>query len=284
MPTVLLATCRAKPDLTPSDAVLAAALRARGAEVGAVPWDRLSPGAIGGATLCLRSTWDYHLRAAEFRRWVEQVGATAGALWNPAATVVANIDKAYLRVLAARGVSIPPTIWVEPGEDLDPAALVREAGWERGVLKPRISATAHGTVLVPAGAPVDPELVAPTRAAGGLLQAFMPEVVERGEVSLVFIVGACTHAVRKRARTGDFRVQHDFGGTATREAVAPGLERFGRQVLEASGATWLYARVDLVETADGPVLMELELIEPDLFLDQAPEAAERLAEGLRGAD
>lgn len=284
MPTVLLATCHAKPDLTPSDAVLAGALRARGAEVGAVPWDRLSPDAVKGATLCLRSTWDYHHRSDEFRGWITSLQSAGTSVRNPAETVLANMDKRYLAGLAEVGIAIPPTIWLEPGEHFDPMALLGEAGWDRGVLKPRISATAHGTVLVTAGAPVDRDLVGPAQVAGGLLQAFIPEVVEFGEVSLVFIAGVCTHAVRKRARTGDFRVQHDFGGTATREAVAPGLERFGHQVLEASGATWLYARVDLVETADGPVLMELELIEPDLFLDQAPEAAERLAEGLLGAD
>lgn len=284
MPTILLATCASKPDLTPSDAALAAALGSRGAEVRAAPWDQLSPSTIGGATVCLRSTWDYHHRPDEFRRWIRSLQTAGVSLWNPAETILANMDKRYLADLAKASIAIPPTIWLEPGERFDPALLLRDAGWARGVLKPRISATAHGTVLVTLATPVDTADLAPIHATGGLLQRFMPEVVERGEVSLVFIAGACTHAVRKRARAGDFRVQHDFGGTATREAADPVLEQFGRRALDATGLPWLYARVDLVETDSGPVLMEVELIEPDLFLDQAPEAAERLAEGLLAAD
>lgn len=279
-PPILLATCSSRPDLTASDAVLASALRSRGAEVRVAPWDQVSPATIDAATVCLRSTWDYHCRPDEFRRWITSLQAAGVSLWNPAETVLANMDKRYLAGLAEAGIAIPPTVWLEPGADVDPAALLREAGWDRGVLKPRISATAHGTLLVSRDSSVEPADLAPVSAAGGLLQRFVPEVVEGGEVSLVFIAGTCSHAVRKRPRAGDFRVQHDFGGTASREAVDPALVRFGRRALEASGLAWLYARVDVVETTDGPLLMELELIEPDLFLDQAPEAAERLAEGL----
>ncbi len=282
-PSVLLATCSSKPDLTPSDAVLAAAIRAAGAQVRVEPWDRIAPGTLLDTAICLRSTWDYHHRPDEFRNWIRLLQAGGAALWNPAETVLANIDKRYLAGLAEAGIAIPPTIWLDPGDEFDPAELLRDAGWHRGVLKPRISATAHGTMLVTPETSVEPADLAPIRASGGLLQRFVPEVVERGEVSLIFIAGACTHAVRKRARDGEFRVQHDFGGSATREAVDPGLERFGRQALAASGLTWLYARVDVVETGAGPLLMELELIEPDLFLDQAPEAAARLGQSLLAA-
>lgn len=259
---------------------MAAAIRSRGAGVRVEPWDRIASGTLRDTTVCLRSTWDYHHRADEFRSWILSLGAAGVSLWNPPDTIMANMDKRYLANLAEVGIVVPPTIWLEPGEEFDPVALLRGTGWGRGVLKPRISATAHGTVLVAADTGAQTADLAPIRATGGLLQRFLPEVVERGEVSLVFVADVCTHAVRKRARAGDFRVQYDFGGSATREAVDPGLERFGRQALEASGLAWLYARVDVVETASGPVLMELELIEPDLFLDQAPEAGDRLAEGL----
>lgn len=280
---VLLVTCSSKPDLTASDAVLAAAIRSGGGEIRVEPWDGIAADTLGDITVCLRSTWDYHHRPDEFRTWIRSLQAAGASLWNPAETVLANIDKRYLADLAELGIAIPPTIWLEPGVDVDPAALLRQAGWERGVLKPRISATAHGTVLVGSDSTGDPVDLDPIRAAGGLLQCFVPEVVERGEVSLVFIAGICTHAVRKRARVGDFRVQLDFGGTAMREGVDRELERFGHRALETFGRAWLYARVDVVETVSGPMLMELELIEPDLFLDQAPEAAERLGQSLVGA-
>jgi glutathione synthase/RimK-type ligase-like ATP-grasp enzyme len=96
----------------------------------------------------------------------------------------------------------------------------------------------------------------------------------------MFVDGAFTHAVRKRPAPGDFRVQRDFGGRIEPLVPPPGLRAFADGVLAAVAHAWIYARVDVVDTARGPVLMELELIEPDLFLALAPEAAERLASAL----
>ena len=110
------------------------------------------------------------------------------------------------------------------------------------------------------------------------MQAFVPEVESRGEISLVYLDGTFSHAVRKRPASGDFRVQRDFGGSL--EAMTPSepVLAFGDGVLAAVTRPWLYARVDLVEAGGGPVLMELELIEPDLFL--TPAGAARLAAAL----
>lgn len=277
---VVLATCRPKPALTPGDALLADALGRLGATVVAAPWDAVDPAREPGV-VCLRSTWDYHLRWDEFRAWV---GAfeDRGRLWNPAATVLWNADKGYLRDLAAAGVALPRTRWVEPGRRPDVAALLEEWGATRAVLKPRVSATAYGTHLVPPEATLEEGDWAALERSGCLLQEFVPEIRTRGEVSLVFLAGGFSHAVRKRARQGDFRVQGDFGGSL--EAVDPGDApvEFGERVLAAAGRPWLYARVDLVETGSGPVLMELELIEPDLFL--TPDAAARLARELVGRE
>ena len=274
---VALATCRSKPVLTPGDELLEAALRHAGASVDTTPWDAITPAAGGPDLVCLRSTWDYHLRWPEFREWVNGF-AGATRLWNPAATVLWNADKRYLRDLADAGISLPRTRWFEPGERPDTDRTLREWGVPRGVLKPRVSATAYGTHVVEPGGELGDDEWAPLERWGSLLQAFVPEIRTRGEVSLVFLDRAFSHAALKRPRAGDFRVQTDFGGTL--EPLVPGtsIVEFGERVLDAAGRAWLYARVDLVDTGHGPVLMELELIEPDLFL--TPAAAERLACGL----
>jgi hypothetical protein len=278
---ITLATCRTKPGLTHSDGLLAEALERRGVAVRVCPWDAIIPGGTGGP-VCLRSTWDYHLRAGEFLGWVAGFDGAADLLWNPPALVRWNADKIYLRELESAGIAIPSTIWLAPQERPDLPALLEARGWPQGVLKPRVSATAHGTHLVSSSdrlGDAEWETLAP---GGALLQRFLPEIRTAGEVSLVFLAGRLSHAARKLPGGGDFRVQTDFGGSAIRIRPSRALRRFGERVLACVDSPWLYARVDLVETAAGPVLMELELIEPDLFFNLAPPSADLLAAALLG--
>jgi hypothetical protein len=274
---IVLATCRAKPALTPSDCLLAAALEKADATVVAVPWEAVDPASVAGS-VCLRSTWDYHQRWDEFRRWLAGFDGRQGGLWNPLGTVVWNADKRYLRELEAAGIALPRTRWYEPGERADWAGVLRGWSLARAVLKPRISASAVGTYLVGSGhAPSEKEW-RPLEASGSLLQEFIPEVGPRGEISLVYLDGAYTHAVRTWPAEGDFRVQERFGGRLERVTPPADVLGFGDAVLAAVTHPWVYARVDLVEAGRGPVLMELELIEPDLFL--TPDAAGRMAAAL----
>lgn len=274
---VQFATCRHLPDLTASDAILRSALEARGATVSAAPWDLMQLEA--GSLVCPRSTWDYYLHWPEFRDWITALAERLGATWNPPETLLWNGDKIYLRELEAAGVALPRTRWFEPGERPDHTALAEVCDGGKAVLKPRISGTAYATFVVGP----DTELAAPQwrplEQWGSLLQAFVPEIAG-GEISLIFVAGVFTHAVLKRPAPGEFRVQNDHGGTI--EPLAPGhdLVAFAERALAAANRPWLYARVDVVETASGPLLMELEMLEPDLFFTQAPAAAERLADAL----
>lgn len=275
---IVLATCRSKPALTSSDALLARELERAGATVVAAPWDAVIPARDEPGAVCLRSTWDYHRRWTEFRAWIAGFADRTGGLWNPAETVLWNADKLYLRDLGQAGIALPRTRWFEPGERPDCDAVLREWKLTRAVLKPRISATAFGTYVVSAGRTLSDEEWKPLEGSGGLLQAFVPEVESWGEISLVYLDEAFSHAVRKRPADGDFRVQGDFGGSVEGVTPSRSVRGFGDAVLAAVSRPWLYARVDLVEAQRGPVLMELELIEPDLFLD--PAAAARLAAAL----
>jgi glutathione synthase/RimK-type ligase-like ATP-grasp enzyme len=279
-PRVLLATYQKLADLTPSDRILAASLKARGVDAEPALWDAIDPHAQNGAMVCLRSTWDYFKRFDQFRPWIEAFRARPGTLWNPVETVLWNADKIYLRDVEARGVPMPVTHWFEPGVRVDLPRLLADAGWDQAVLKPRVSGGAWGTYRVNAATRLSDDEWAPILASGAIVQEYIAEVATRGEMSLLYFDGKFSHAARKTTAPGDFRVQLEFGGRYERAEVSATLAEAGLRWLAAAGHPWIYARVDLVERDSGPVLMELELIEPELFFAVAPECADTFAEVL----
>ena len=276
---LVFATCDQQPLTTADDQVLADALTARGVEVTPIPWTELDPYMVLDAPpILLRSTWDYHRVPTMFRSWLLSLEDSGRATWNPPAVAGQNIDKAYLKELEAAGIAIPRTRWLDRIDSESISAAMADAGWDRAVLKPRIAATAYGTFLVDRDTPLSNEDLHPSRSSGALLQEFIPEVVERGEVSIVYFGGVFSHAVVKRARTGEFRVQKDFGGHVEQITPSAALLAFANTVITSVPADCLYTRVDVVDTARGPLLMELELIEPELYFSIVPESASRLAD------
>lgn len=299
MPRIALATHAAAPGITADDALLAEALRARGATADAVPWDDPAADWSSYALVVVRSTWDYHLRAAEFERWIGALEQRRVPLMNPPAVLRWNGNKRYLLELEQRGVAIVPTeVLAADDPRASPGALratLERNGWTDAVVKPVVSASGHGTwrtSLATAGA--DEGRFAALRAsspAGVLVQPFVPEIVTDGEWSLVFIGGRFSHAAIKRARAGEFRVQSEHGGSYAPATAPPSLVADAERAVVAaaacagvSAADVVYARVDGVATphADGArlLLMELECLEPNLFFLQAPAGAERMADAL----
>lgn len=276
---IVFATCEHQPLITRDDQRLADALVARGVDVTPIPWTELDPyGLLDSPPILLRSTWDYHRVPTMFRSWLEALEDAGRATWNPPPVARGNVDKIYLQGLAAAGIAIPKTRWLDR---IDAASLDRvlaEESWTRAVLKPRIAATAYGTFLIEPGTSLSDDDFHPARASGALLQEVIPEIVDRGETSLVYFDGSFSHAVLKRAQDGEFRVQQDFGGRVEATTPSPALLAFADQVMASMPAECLYARVDVVESARGPLLMELELIEPELYFLHVPESADRLAD------
>ena len=185
-------------------------------------------------------------------------------LWNPVALVRWNAHKRYLLDLEARGVAIVPTVLVERGEAVSLEDLLRQRGWPEAVVKPAVSINAHGTFRAVAGEGED-RFQALVARADALVQPFVPEVLEEGEHSFVFLGETLALTVLKRAAPGDFRVQKDHGGSATRVFPGAGLEARARAVVDAIEGPWLYARVDAVRRGDELLVMELEAIEPELL-------------------
>jgi glutathione synthase/RimK-type ligase-like ATP-grasp enzyme len=281
--TIALATSAALPGLAPDDRLLLRALRARGLAADPVVWeDRLYD--WSAAALCvIRSAWDYAYRRQEFLAWVERVAA-AMPLWNPAPVVVWNTHKRYLVDLAARGVPTVPTRVLSAGSRTTVRALRADTGWQDLVLKAAVAQTGRYLMRLTADREAEGQrhLDRLLPSEDMLAQPFLSGVTREGETSLVYVDGAFSHAAHKQPAAGDFRVHDDYDGSL--QAVRPSVTQLevAGAALAAVGAPVLYARVDLVPGSDGPVVMELELVEPDLYLATAPGAAERLAAAIAG--
>ena len=275
---IVFATCDHQPLITADDQLLADALEARGVRVTPIPWTELDPNAVLDAPpILLRSTWDYHRVPTLFRSWLHALEDSGRQMFNPPSVVRGNVDKIYLRELETAGIAIPRTRWVEGIDTASIERVLLEESWTKAVLKPRIAATAYGTFLVERGTSLSDDQLLPARSSGAMLQEVVPEVVDRGETSLVFLGGVFSHAVVKRAKPGDFRVQKDFGGQVEATTPPATMLAFAGDVMRHVPSTCIFARVDVVEAGRGPILMELELIEPELYFLIAPEAAHHFA-------
>jgi glutathione synthase/RimK-type ligase-like ATP-grasp enzyme len=199
---------------------------------------------------------------------------------NPPQLLRWNSDKAYLAELGGKGIASVPTLEVDHLNEAALTAAHAVLGSEQLVIKPPVSAAAFGTYRLGPGEPV------PTEVHGQrmLVQPWLGAVVEEGEYSLILFGGRYSHCVAKRPKAGDFRVQPDHGGTTEPVALPDGALALAEAALAAAAAAATYARVDLIRGNDGALqLMELELIEPALFLHCVPEAKGHFAEAILAA-
>jgi hypothetical protein len=270
---VAIATCAAKPEPDPDEELLARALARAGAEPRVLAWD--DPGARwDDVDLCvLRSTWNYPQRPEAFRAWIDRVAATT-RLYNPREIVTGNLHKGYLLELAARGVPAVETALVPRGAAPGLADLLAERGWTGAVVKPAVSAASFGTWRIGQAdaAAAQPRFAADVAARDTLVQPYMRAVEGEGERALVWIDGALTHAIGKRPR---FAGEHEQTSTAL--AIADDERRVAEAAVAPFVEQLLYARIDVVrDDAGTPRVMELELIEPSLYLQESPPALARL--------
>ena len=272
-----LAVSRATLAGVADTAVLLDAAAALG--VPARPIDWRADGWEWADVVLLHTPWDYTDDPQAFTGWLAAL-AERTRVWNPYASIAGNMHKSYLLELADAGVPLPRTRLLRSGRPVDLAELQAAFGDTEVVVKPAVGAGGRrltrlprvadlgaGPLLDPAGAPAEDLVV----------QAFVP-TIGQGEHSLVMIAGEPSHLVRKVPAAGEFRVQASYGGTellvepdATAARVA--------ELLRARVADLAYARIDYVLDEDGgPLVMELELTEPDLFLRHCPDAARALVE------
>jgi glutathione synthase/RimK-type ligase-like ATP-grasp enzyme len=271
------------PGLSLDDRHLLAALRARGLDATPVVWEDRYVDCQSNDLILVRSVWDYAYRWRQFLAWTRAM-ANLTRFHNSAEIIGWNLHKRYLNDLGAREVAVVPTLVFEPPDQVELDQVISAQGWDDAILKPAIGAAGRWVTRFRAG---EGALTA-ERARhllnheDVLLQPFLPGVLERGELSVVFIDGEPTHAVRKRAASADeLRVHDDFGGLV--EPVEPTVdeEQLARAAMAAVEGEPLYGRVDIIEGPERqPLVSELELIEPELFFRFSQPAVDRMCDAL----
>ncbi len=258
--------------------VEAAILRQVGIEVVPLVWTGIGEVAEFDLVMPLVA-WGYNL---DYPRWLALLDRAQAERWpmaNPPALLRWNGDKAYLRELSAKGVPTVPTVEVDHLTSASLSAAAARFGASELVVKPPISGAAHGTYRLKVGDPI------PVDVAGRrmMVQPFQPSIAD-GEYSLMMFGGKFSHAVLKTPVAGDFRVQPHLGGIDTFAVPPNGAVALAEAALAAAPAPSLYARVDMIAGAGGALkIMELELIEPALFLHHAPDKGAAFASAVRRA-
>ncbi len=221
--------------------------------------------------------WGYHRAVDRWHEATEDWERRGLNVANPPGVLRWNVEKTYLGPLAALGAPVVPTRFVARLTEEELREAAGEFGTDRLIAKPQVSASAWQTIVWSEGTPLD---AGPTGAA--MVQPFLPSIFEDGEISLIFIGERFTHAIRKRPRAGDFRVQPEWGGLITPHDAAYDELAAAENILAAVDEPLLYARVDLVRGLDGaPALMELELVEPDLYFQHDPAGGAAFVEAVR---
>lgn len=279
---VALASCSLWPTGSGDHRGLAEALDERGVQAEWVPWDDPRTEWADYDLVLLRETWDYPTKLARFLEWVDWL-STVTVVVNAAAVVQWNHHKRYLEALTDAGVPTIPTIVVTTATP-EPEAALRFEGAPMVVVKPAVGI---GGDDAERGRADDPAMAAHLRAllANGdvLVQPYLRTIETAGETSLVLLGGRLSHAVVKRPTGGEFRIHEHRGGIYAQ--VDPSVEQVevAQAACEVAGAltgsNLVYARVDLVDGDDGrPLVMEVELIEPSLYLHTVPAATSTLAD------
>lgn len=229
-----------------------------------------------------RTTWNYFDQFSKFNSWLDTTKRYTHFI-NDAELVKWNTDKFYLLELADKDISIPPTLWIEKGCTFPLSSFCWLSDWDEFVLKPAVSGAARlthrfnkeGIHLL------EDSFKSWIKNESFLLQQFLPAILSEGEISLMYMGGKFTHAICKKAKTGDFRVQDDFGGTVHAYIPSKAEISLGYRAIEACPIAPIYARVDLIKDMKGkPCVSELELIEPELWFRFHPPAARQLARSI----
>ena len=279
---VAFVTCANLPEMHADDRLAADVLRDRGLSVASAVWDDSAVDWSRYAGVVIRSTWDYHHQQDHYAHWLRRCAVGGVKLWNPPGAVLANMNKRYLSDLAHRGVEVVPTEYLDIRHGHDLRGTLNRRGWDEAVVKPAVSASAHGTWRTSL-ATADRDQHAFEEESSRhevLVQPHIEEIATGGEWSLVFFAGKYSHAAIKRPAAGDFRVQEELGGSAAPARPPDHLIDAARHILSLSPSPLLYARVDGVERAGRFMLMELEINEPYLFLGLSGGAAVRFADAI----
>lgn len=262
------------------DHLLVEPLYQKGWKVDSVSWKNKSANWNDYDIVLVRSTWDYQHDLQSFRAVLENIDSSSAKLINPIQMLLWNMEKIYLKELAAKGIPIIPTIWSKTFEPENFQKIFTFFGCDEIVVKPMVSANATGTFRFKKNGK---NFIANNYKALNnkeiIIQPFIENVVMEGEYSLIFFNHQFSHGLLKTPKAGDFRTQEEHGGVLkVIHKPEETMLKLAEQTLSMLSEPCLYARVDMVRCKDGFRLMELELIEPSLYFNLDPAAAYRFAD------
>lgn len=265
------------------DALLLNALNGLGLRTARFSWSDKDLDWSSVRSVVFRTTWDYFDRYDEFKPWFDEMKEKV-QMFNDAKILEWNQDKIYLHELQQKGIHIPETIFISKGDDRSLGDIVKAVSTEEFVLKPNVSGAARHTYRLSKTRCSEFETIYRSliEEEDFMVQAFQHNIMTKGEISLILIDGEYTHAILKRGKEGDFRVQDDFGGTAVPHEPTEEEKKFAQQCFEVLDEKPQYCRVDIIWDNKGELaLSELELIEPELWMRTCPEAAIKLAKAIK---
>ncbi len=265
------------------DNYVKSALEKLNLKVGRFSWDDPSFDWSTTKYILFRTTWDYFDRYSEFSAWLNKVSKQT-ILLNSEAIIRWNIDKHYLLDLQKNGVHVCESYFIEAKETKSLQDLGKQHQLTEFVLKPCISGGGRHTYKINQNNILEHEEIFSklTTEEAMIIQPFQYNIVDKGEISLMVMNGKFTHAVLKIAKKGDFRVQDDFGGTVHDYSPSQFEIDFAENAVKACKELPIYARVDVFTDNNNKLaIAELELIEPELWFRNHPEAADELAKGIQ---
>lgn len=276
---VAIVTYSLFPNLRPTDIGLISEFAQKNIFAQSVVWNNPTVDWSLYDYIIIRSSWDYYLNYPEFMAWLDTLEAANCKIINSAKTIRKNLQKFYLRDLQNSGVAIIPTIFVDKTENLDLRKYENKL-WSKSIIKPAFSAASFMTKVFEKSEleQIQSEYKEIACERNLLLQPFMNEIVDFGEISMIFFNQKFSHSIVKKPKENDFRVQVNYGGKYTKYLPDNELIETAEKIVNTWGEKTLYARVDGVLHNGKFLLMELELIEPDLYFEFSENSHERFVE------
>lgn len=274
--TIGILTCEKLPNLLDSDQKLIPLFKAHKFKVKAVIWDNPSVDWSTFDFLIFRNTWDYYEKENAFNKWLEKIEQLRIPTFNSVATIQKNKHKFYLKELQSKGVLVLPTVFLKKNSETDLSEII-PVSWQKIVIKPAFSAGSYLTKLVVQTEldEIKAEFSEHFKTKDFLVQEYRPEIKIAGETSFIFFNGKFSHCVNKKPIENDFRVQFQYGGKYSLIEPTSTLIKQAEAILNHFPEKLMYARVDGIIIKNHLHLMEVELLEPDLYFDLAEGSRER---------
>jgi glutathione synthase/RimK-type ligase-like ATP-grasp enzyme len=270
---IALATCARLPELNPSDQALIPAFAQENVFAEPVIWDNPEVDWTHFDAIIIRNIWDYYEKYDSFLVWLEKLKSLNIKVLNSPNIILENSHKFYLRAFEQKGIAIIPTLFSDEQNRINSARILAK-GWAKFVVKPAVSAGSYLTEVFENTEDDFARFNKKTENSDRLIQPFMPEILVSGEVSLIFIGGEYSHAIVKLPTNGDFRVQRQFGGQYRKYQPADVILETAKNIIATINQPLLFGRVDGIIKDGRFLLMELELIEPDLYFEHHEAAVE----------